>query len=86
MVVLEDAVSPTDINFSCTVKVEEIESRKVKIIVPEELRLTERLLKFVNDSLRVQGFELAHMDITEAHKVDLKGLPNVVLNEGKGHE
>lgn len=81
MAIIEDIPNPQDIRLTSTIKVEVTDASKAKVTIPEELRVTEGLLKLVNDALSIQGLELQHMDIAEVHKKDLEGLPNVVLDE-----
>ncbi len=81
MVLIEDTGGVQDIRLTSTVKVEVINAPEAKVSIPEELRLTESLLRLINDALSAQGLELQHMDIAEVHKNDLEGLPNVVLDE-----
>ncbi len=81
MVLIEDNSGVQDIQLTSTVKVEVINTSEAKVSIPEELRLTENLLRLINDALSAQGLELQHMDIAEVHKNDLEGLPNVVLDE-----
>ena len=86
MTLIENSASPQDIKLTSTIKVEVIEDHEAKVVIPEELRLSTGLLKLINDSLASQGLTLQHMDIAEAHKEDLRGLPNVVLNEEEKEE
>lgn len=76
---LENAVSPQDINLTSTVKVEAGEDKRATITVPAELRLTPPLMALLNQALQAQGLVLAHMNITDKHVEELKDLPNVVL-------
>ena len=81
MATIENIPNPQDIRLTSTIKVEATDAAGAKVTIPEELRVTEGLLKLVNDALSAQGLELQHMDIAEVHKKDLEGLPNVVLDE-----
>lgn len=81
MAFIQDVPNTQDIQLTSTIKVEELEGRAAKVTIPEELRVTEKLLGLINQSLAAQGLSLQHMDIAEVHKEDLKGLPNVVMEE-----
>ncbi len=86
MAMLEDTPSPQDIKLTSTIEVEAPSGTQAKVTIPEELRITEGLLKLISDALSAQGLQLQHMDIAEVHKKDLEGLPNVILDENKESE
>lgn len=81
MVFIEDTTNIQDIKLTSTIQVTVIKDSEANVSVPAELRLTEGLLKLINDALSAQGLELRHMNIAEVHRTDLEGLPNVVLDE-----
>jgi len=86
MVMIESFSDAQDIKLTSTIKVVSTENRGASVIIPAEIRLTEQLIGLINNSLTAQNLKLEHMDIAEVHKEDLKGLPNVVLDEGAEEE
>ena len=86
---LQEGISMSDtglnqpIGFTAEVQITKIEDKKVSITIPNEIRLTQNLLSYINLALAERGLELAHMDITEEHRKELKNLPNVVVQNEK---
>jgi len=81
MPIIENMTDAQDIHLTSTISVENVGGPGARVSIPAELRITEQLIGLINNSLLAQGLELKHMDIAEVHKKDLKGLPNVVLEE-----
>ena len=72
------------INVSCEVKVQ-AEDGVATVVVPPELRLTERLVGFLHAALKQRGLELKHWTITTPEQEkELESLPNVTM--GKDQE
>ena len=80
---IEDVIAPQDINLTLTIGVSIIEGKKATISVPHELRLTPKVFHLLKQLVETQGLELGNMDITEQHKLEIQGLPNVVLVDKK---
>ena len=69
------------LNVNCKV---EIEANKgiATIIVPPELRLTERLVSFLHAALAQRELELKHWTIsTPEQEEELENLPNVTMGQ-----
>ncbi len=52
------------------------------VIVPPEIRLTERLVAFLHSALKARDLELKHWTITvPEQEKELENLPNVTMEE-----
>lgn len=59
-----------------------VEGDEATIVVPPELRFTERLVSFLNDALKARDLRLRHWTITvPEQEAELEKLPNVVVEE-----
>lgn len=67
------------INVNCEVMVK-AEEGVATVTLPPELRLTERLVNFLNAALKQRGLELKHWTLTSPEQEkDLEKLPNVSM-------
>ena len=56
--------------------------KKATVVVPPEIRLTERLVSFLHNALKSRGLELKHWTITTPEQEkELENLPNVVVED-----
>lgn len=71
------------INVSCEVQVR-AEGGIATVTVPPELRLTERLVSFLNSALQARDLTLKHWTITTPEQEkELESLPNVKMEQTK---
>jgi hypothetical protein len=69
------------ITVNCEVKVN-AEDGVATVVVPPELRLTERLVSFLHAALAQRDLELKHWTITTPeHEKELENLPNVTMGQ-----
>ena len=79
----EEIVFPHDINLQLTIKVEADNANVANIVIPAELRLTDKVFLLIHQLLEAQGLRLGNMNITPQHVAEIKDLPNVQLVEPK---
>lgn len=84
--VLQERINMPDqeaLNVNCKV---EIEANKgiATVIVPPELRLTERLVSYLHAALKARDLQLKHWTISPEQEKELGNLPNVVVQDEKG--
>ena len=54
------------------------------VSIPPEIRLTERLVNFLNEALKARDLQLKHWAITTPeHEQELENLPNVTVGQTK---
>jgi len=74
---------PAQEPFTVNCKVEiKAEKGIATVIVPPELRLTERLVSYLHAALKARDLELKHWTISPEQEKELENLPNVVI-QGK---
>ncbi len=70
------------ISVNCKVEVH-AEEGIATVIVPPEIRLTERLVSYLHAALKARDLTLKHWTINEDQEKELGNLPNVVVQDEK---
>ncbi|MEE9529117.1 MAG: hypothetical protein V3V88_03610 [Dehalococcoidia bacterium] len=71
------------LNVNCKVEIE-VNKGIATVIVPPELRLTERLVSYLHEALKARDLQLKHWTISPEQEKELGNLPNVVVQDEKG--
>lgn len=74
-----EAVEPIRVNCEILVSAE---GNVATVTIPPELRLTERLVAYLNAALKQRDLELKHWTITSPEQEkELENLPNVTMGQ-----
>lgn len=72
------------ITINIEVKVTSNNVEEATVSIPPEIRLTERLVSFLNDALKARNLKLKHWAITTPEQEkELENLPNVTVGQAK---
>ncbi len=71
-------MDPIVINVEIKVSAED---KQATVIIPPEIRLTERLVSFLNEAVKARDLVLTHWTISPEQEKDLENLSNVVVEE-----
>lgn len=66
--------------FNISVKVTGEEGGEVTVALPEEVRLTERLVSYLHAVLQARGLKIRHWTLYESQRLELESLSNVVVD------